>query len=319
MKTIVRPFAIGMACLTALASAYASNAFPNKPVRIVVASAVGGLTDTHTRMFAQKMGERLGQSFIVENRPGADSMLAISFVKSAPADGYTLLSVSDTIASRAARKIEPGFDLERDFTGVGVLSRAPVVLLTSATQPDKNFSDFATRVRTNPGKYTYASSGSGTTTHLAAALLAHQAKLDMLHVPYKGNAAAKPDVMGGRVNVMFGVLMDLASDQVRPLGVSSTQRLPSFPNVPTIAEQGVPQFSYYPWFGLMAPAGTPKAVIQKLNEAMRATAASDDIRQYMAKEGSELVDATPEQFTAMARDTKLRVEKLATDLGWPKE
>ncbi len=318
-RSLLAGLAIVLAGSGTTALAQSADAYPSKPIRIAVTSAVGGLLDAHTRLFAQKMSEKLGQSIVVDNRPGADGMLAISFVKAAPADGYTLLATSDTIASRAARKQEPGYDLEKDFTGVGQLSRAPIVLLTASTQPDKNFSEFAARVRANPGKFSYASSGAGTTTHLAAALLAHQQGLSMLHVPYKGNAAAKPDVMGGRVNVMFGVLADLSSDKLRALGVSSSKRLATFPEVPTIAEQGAGSFSYYPWFGIMAPAGTPKDIVQKLNEAMRAAAASDDIRRYMDKEGSELVNATPEQFTLLARDTKIRVEKLATDLGWSKE
>lgn len=299
--------------------AAAQDGYPSRPIRIVATSAVGGILDAHTRLFAQKMGEKLGQPIIVENRPGADGVLAITFVKSAAPDGYTLLATSDTIATRAARKAEPGYDLEKDFTGVGQLSRAPIVLLTAASQPDKTFADFARRARANPGTLSYASSGSGTTTHLAAALLSHQLGLQMLHVPYKGNAAAKPDVIGGRVNVMFGVLSDLSTEKVRALGVSSSARVKAYPDIPTLAEQGAPQFTYYPWYGLMAPAGTPPAVIQRLSEAMKAAAASEDIRHYMDREGSELVNLTPEQFTALARETKLKTEKLATDLGWAKE
>ncbi|XAH22010.1 tripartite tricarboxylate transporter substrate binding protein [Xylophilus sp. GW821-FHT01B05] len=293
--------------------------YPQKPIRIIASSAVGGLLDAHARLYALKMSEKLGQPVTVENRPGANGALAYSAVRGAERDGYTLLATSDTIAIRAARQRDPGYDLEKDFTGIGLFSRAPVVLLTGNGQRERNFSELAARARTAPDTLTYASSGEGTTTHLAAALLLQQASVRMLHVPYKGNAAAKPDVIGGRVNVMLGVLQDLGAGNMRALGVSATKRVPAYPDIPTLAEQGAADFSWYPWFGLVAPSGVPKDVVQRLAQAMQYAAQSDDIRRYMEREGSELVAMSPEQFTASMRETRLRIERLAADLDWPKE
>jgi tripartite-type tricarboxylate transporter receptor subunit TctC len=279
MKTMSMPtiFRQGLgAVLIALAgagSAGAADSFPTRPVRIVVNTAPGGLVDVTTRLVAEKMREKLGQPVIVENRAGGDGLVGLRSVKAAPPDGYTLLSTAGTIAIQPAVKQDAGYDLVKDFTGVGPMVRSALLMVVGSGQPDKTLADFITRATAYPKAVSYASAGVGTTTHIGAAMFLQQSGLNLMHVPYKGNAAAMPDVMTGRVDMIFEAYGSGASKvkegTLRALGVTSTTRLPALPEVPTIAEQGVTNFSYYLWIGVVAPAGTPKDVVQRLSDALR--------------------------------------------------
>lgn len=284
--------------------ALAADVYPHRPIRIIVTSGAGGLLDAQTRLYATRMGETLGQPVVVENRPGADGLLAFTAVKQAPADGYTLLSTSDTISIRAALRRDPGYDLEKDFTGIGVLSAVPLMLITATDKPYKNFQDFAAQVKSRPGVVSYASEGASTTTHLAAAILLQQMGLSMLHVPYKSNSAAVPDLTSGRVDVKFSVPRQLASGGLRSLGVSASARLAAFPDIPTLAEQGGPPATYVPWFGLMAAGGTPAPAVQRLSEAMRIASQHPDVLRRIREDGGESLALTPEQFNGLIRQRK---------------
>ena len=311
-------------CIAAAAStAMAADAFPNRPVRVFVNTVPGGLVDVVARLVAQKMGEQLGQSVVVENRAGGDGLVGIRALKASPADGHTLLVSAGTIAIQPFVKQDPGYDFLKDFTGVGLIVRSPVMLTVGNSQPDKSILDFVARAKANPGKMSYASAGVGTTTHLGAAKFLHQLGLDLLHVPYKGNAAAMPDVISGRVDMIFesygSGASKVKSGMLRALGVSSTERLPALPEVPTFGESVAPGFSYYLWVGMLASSGTPKAAIDRLSAALRAALSNDEIRARFAAEGTEAVLTTPAQFNQFLREDSTQMQKLVTELGVPKQ
>lgn len=312
-----------LALALSAACAVAADPFPSKPVRIVVNTAPGGLTDITTRLVAQKMGEKLGQSVIIDNKAGADGLLGIRYVKTQPADGYTLLGSAGTIAIQPAVKLDPGYELLKDFTGVGPMVRSPLLMVEGMDQPDKTLADFVARAKAAPDKLAYASAGVGTTTHLGAALFLQQAGLKLMHVPYKGNGAAMPDVIAGRVSMIFEAYGSGAGKvkggQLKALAVTSTKRLPGLPDVPTIAEQGVPGYSYYLWLGLMAPTGTPKEVLAKLSEALHFALNSKEIQERMREDGSEPMLMSPEDYNEFLKRDVGQMQKLVTLLGIEKQ
>jgi tripartite-type tricarboxylate transporter receptor subunit TctC len=322
LRTLMTPVLAALALVSSTSIA-AADAFPSRPVRIVVNVAPGGLTDIVTRLVGQKMSENLGQPVIVENKAGADGLLGIRFVKTAPADGYTLLATAGTIAIQPAIKQDPGYDLSRDFTGLGPMARSPVLMVEATSQPDRTLADFIARAKANPDKLSYASAGVGTTTHVGAALFLQQAGLKLLHVPYKGNGAAMADVMAGRVNMIFEAAGSGASKvragQLRALGVTSTKRLPAFPEIPTIAEQGVAGFSYYLWLGLLAPAGTPKDVLHRLSQALHSALNSKELKDRMRDDGTEPMIMSPEEYSEFLKRDLARMASLISDLGIPKQ
>jgi tripartite-type tricarboxylate transporter receptor subunit TctC len=313
--------AAGLAVAASAASA--ADPYPVKPIRIVVNTAPGGLVDITTRLLAQKMGESLGQSVVVDNRAGGDGLLGIRYVMTQPPDGYTLLATAGTIAIQPAVKQNVGYDPVKDFAGIGPMVRSPVMMVVGPDQPDKTARDFIARAKAAPKSLTYASAGVGTTTHIGAAMYLQQAGLDLLHVPYKGNGAAMPDVMAGRVAMIFEAYGSGApkvkAGQLRALGVTSTQRLPGLPDVPTLAEQGVPNFSYYLWLGMLAPAGTPKNVVQRLSVALQAALASKELVDRFAADGSEPMKMSPDEFNDFMRSEVQQLNKFVADIGLAKQ
>jgi tripartite-type tricarboxylate transporter receptor subunit TctC len=320
---IRRGLAVAALAFAGVTSAIAADPYPTRPIRIIVTSAPGGLLDMTTRFVAQKMGERLGQQVVVENRVGAGGLVAIRGVKAAPADGYTLLATPNTVAIQQALSRDPGYDVEKDFIGVGPMTRAPLLLVVGPDSPDKTLVEFLARAKANPGKLTYGSAGVGTSTHLGAASFAQRAAVNLVHVPYKGNPAAWPDVISGRVDMLFEPYGSSASmilsGKLRALGVASGKRLEALPNVPTFAEQGVPNFSAYSWFGLLAPAATPRDVIQHLGDALRSVMTSAELKERIRSEGSEAMLMSPEEYNEFLKREVATVTKLVSDLGLPKE
>jgi tripartite-type tricarboxylate transporter receptor subunit TctC len=312
----------GMHALTAPTTAKAADAYPNKPIRLVVNTAPGGWTDVTTRYIAQKMSEKLGEPILVDNRAGADGLVGIRYVKSAPKDGYTILASAGTIAIQPSVKQEPGYDLPRDFVGIGPMARTPLVMIVGAGQPDKSLKDFVNRAKASPNKLTYGSAGVGSTTHLGAAMFMRESGLSLLHVPYKGNGAAMPDVLGGRLDTIFEAYGSSAGNikggAVRALGVTSSTRLAALPNVPTLAEQGYKDFSYYLYIGMVAPAGTPKAAIQKLSDALRTVTQSEEVKAKLKDEGSEPMTMSSDEFTVFLRKDMDRMSRLVEELHIPK-
>jgi tripartite-type tricarboxylate transporter receptor subunit TctC len=243
-------------------------------------------------------------------------------VRTSAADGYTLLSTSSTFAQAIAFKVEPGYEI-KDFAPIGGILESPLIMVGAPAQPAKTFPEFLAQVRAQPGKLSYASGGFGASTWMAAALMLHDARAEMLHVPYKGTAAAMPDVLAGRVNMVFDSVSSTAphirEGKLRAYGVSSARRLSAFPDVPTLAEQGLPGYEYSVYLGLFAPAGTPKEVVQRISSALRAALNDEGVRKWMATGGSDPMVTTPEQFGERVQRDALGAAKLVSDLHIPKQ
>ncbi|MGT2509258.1 Bug family tripartite tricarboxylate transporter substrate binding protein [Cupriavidus basilensis] len=324
MKQSVRNlFAILPLAMASAAPALAADAYPSRPVRIVVNTGPGGLVDFTTRLVAQEMSVRLKQQVIVENRAGGDGMIGINVVKAAPADGYTLLASAGTMTYQQVLKKDAGYDVTKDFTGIGFLGKSPLLLVVAPDSPNKTAADFIKNAKANPNKLTYASAGVGTGTHIGAALYLQRAGLQLLHVPYKGNGPAMPDVMSGRVSVIFEAYGSgkgyLAGGKLRALGVSSTTRVSTAPDIPTLAEQGVPGYSFYTWMGLVAPAGTPKEVVQKLSEALHAVYSNNALKERFKSEGIEDTFMSPSVFNAFMAKEVEDVTRLSKEIKLEKQ
>ncbi|HRP21772.1 MAG TPA: tripartite tricarboxylate transporter substrate binding protein [Alicycliphilus sp.] len=300
-----------------------ADTYPSRPIRIIVHSSPGALLDVTTRVVAQEMSKDLGQPVVIENRPGADGLLGIRAVKAAPADGYTLLAAANTVAQLPAFRKEPGYDLEKDFTGIGMMNRAPFLFVGPPGQPSKTLAELIANAKAQPGQLVMAHAGKGTSVHMAAALFFHQTSTKFLDVPYKGAAAALPDVVGGRANVMFdganssGPLVK--EGKLRAFGITSTTRSPVFPDIPTLAEQGLPNYSFYVYLGLLAPANVPKDVVPRLAKALRTALASESVKERFRNDAAEAGRMSPEEFTKFLKEDAARTEKVATDLGYAKE
>jgi tripartite-type tricarboxylate transporter receptor subunit TctC len=323
MKSLACWFGTALVPLMLVPQAWAADAFPNRPLRIIVNTAPGGLTDVETRLVAQKMSDKLGQPIVVENRAGGDGLIGIQAVKSAKPDGYTLLGTAYTIAIQMVMKQDPGYDLTRDFIGVGAIGRSPFLLVEAPSLPDKSFKDFIARAKANPGKLTYASAGVGTVPHLAMEALVQNTGVSLLHVPYKGNGAAMPDVLSGRVDTILEAYGSSAAKikagQLKALGITSANRSPALPDVPTIAEQGAPGYAFYTWLSLIAPAGTPKDVVQTLSDALRYATGSPEVQAKFRDDGMETMDMGVDEFNQYLGAEVKRVEKLVGDLKLPKQ
>ena len=297
--------------------------FPTRAVRIVVNTGPGGLIDVTTRLVAEKMGESLGQSVVVENRAGGDGLVGILAVKNSPADGYTLLASSATVTIQPAVKSAPGYDLEKDFSGIGPMLRAPYIVVEGAGEPDKSLTDFIARAKKDPKSMSYASAGVGTGTHLAAAKFLKQAGIDILHVPYKGNGPAMPDVMAGRVNMIFEAynsgISKVKDGTLKALAVTSTERIASMPDVPTIAEQGVPGYNFYIYSGILAPSGTPPEVVSRLSDALETALKDPDLQQRFKEGGGEALIMEPAEFDAYLKKDLASMDTAIRELGIEKK
>lgn len=280
----------------ASAAALAQN-FPTGPVKIVVGYSAGGAVDVVARAIAQKLQADLGQPFIVENKPGAGSNIAAKAVIAAPADGYTLLMAANAVTANMALYKPAPYDVEKDLAPVALIGRVPVVLAVNSASPYTTLAQLIEAAKAKRDAVAYATPGNGSTPHLAVELFADAAKVQMLHVAYKGGSQALTDVIGGQVPVIavnaLEVLPHVKSGKLRPLAVLSAKRSNLMPDVPTIAESGFPGFEASVWYGLMAPAATPKPVLATLTAATLRAAASPEVKERLAAAGGEVtpVDA----------------------------
>jgi len=280
-----------------------AQAYPSRPVTIVVPFAAGGNTDNIARLVAQWLGQTLGQQFVVEDRPGAAGALAAEYVARAPADGYTLfMSATPQIAVVPAMH-KTQYDPAKDFVPISAIGTNPFVLAVNKDVPVKTIADLIAWVRAQPRKLSYATGGVGSLNHLGTALFLQRAGLEMIHVPYKGNAPAMYDVVAGNVPVILSTLPDALpqakAGAIRIIGVSSEQRAPELPDVPTIAESGFPHFQVLTWNGLLAPAGTPPAIIERLAKACAQAVADAGFRQRLASFGVDPLGNSPAEFASM--------------------
>lgn len=286
--------------LLAIAPAWADSGYPNKPIKFVVGYAAGGATDVVTRMVANKMGAELGQSALVENRAGANSNVGAEVAARAPADGYTLYiyTIANTINASLYNKL--GYDPIKDFEPIGLIAKIPNLLVVNPGLPIKSVADYLKFTKESPNGITFASSGSGSSIHLSGEMFKMKTGLNMLHVPYKGSAPAVTDLLGGQVQSMFdnapSAMPHVKAGKLRAIAITSRERSTLLPDVPTVAESGYPGFEVQSWFGLAAPAGTPKEVVSKLNAALNKALAAPDLQQRFA---DMLATPTPGSSDAM--------------------
>ncbi len=296
-------FALMVACLGCIATPASAQPYPVRPVTIVVPFAAGGNTDNIARLVAQNFSEKLGQPFVVEDRPGAAGAIAAEAVARAPADGYTLFmaTVPQIAIVPAMHKVR--YDPARDFAPISAVGTNPFVLAVHKDVPVATIADFIAYVRAQPQKLSYGSGGVGSLNHLSMALFLKRAGLDMIHVAYKGNAPAMTDLVAGHVPVLLSTLSDAlphaASGAIRLIGVSSDQRAAQIPSVPTIAESGFPGFRTLTWNGLLAPTGTPNDVIARLADASAAAVKDPTLSERLVKLGVDPLGNSPEAFAAM--------------------
>lgn len=290
--------------LLGLPFAAAAQGYPSKLVRIVVPQAPGGASDALGRIVAQKLGEKWQQTVVVENKVGAGGNIGMESVTQSPPDGHTLLmSYVGTHAINGALYKDLRFNIEKDFVPVATVATLPFVAVTNPNLPAKTFQELVALANKSP--VFFGSAGNGSVNHLLGEMVNSMAGTKLQHVPYKGAGPALQDLMGGQIQVVFTSLPSVAglirNGQVRPLAVTSAQRVPSFKDIPTIAESGYPGFDVNPWFGLMAPAATPAEVILKINADLREVLTSKDVVDKFAAQGAEPLITTPAQFAAIVK------------------
>ena len=302
------------------AQSQAASNFPNRSIRMIVPFAPGGVSDILGRAVAQKMSEMLGQNVIVENRGGAAGTIGADVVANASPDGYTILLTSlstHAIAPHIQRKVP--YDTTTAFAGIGGIALSPNILTVGAAQPMKTVKDVIAAARANPGKVIFGSSGIGSIGHLASEILRASTGAEMTHVPFKSAAVAYPDVMAGNLTMVFDTLpsamQHIKSGAVRPVVMFSASRAPAFPDVPTISEAGFPEATLNFWSGLVAPAGTPPIVLQRLNEALNKSLAAADLRERLVGVGADPWSTTPKELETRARDDFDRMGKLIRAAG----
>ncbi|MEO8202633.1 MAG: tripartite tricarboxylate transporter substrate binding protein [Betaproteobacteria bacterium] len=302
-RTLPAVLALLVLAVSALAAGNASaQAYPAKAVKMIVPFPPAGATDVVGRFVAQKLGERWGQSVIVDNRPGAGGTIGSDLVAKSAPDGYTLLMATSSTHSIGPSLSKLPYDPIRDFAAIAHVANVPNVLVVSPTLPVKDMKEFIALAKAKPGQLNFASSGNGTIVHLNAELFKMLAGVDLQHIPYKGTALAIPDLANGQIAMLFdslaSVMPHIKSQRARPIALNGRARSPLLPEVPTFAEAGMPAFDTYTWFGLFAPAGTPKDIVAKIHTDVLAALQASDLRERFASVGAEPVGGTQEQFTA---------------------
>ena len=294
-------FSCVIATILYLPTLLLAQAYPNKPVKIIVPFAAGGPADNYARFMAQRLQEDLKQSFIVEDKPGAGSIIGTDFAAKSPADGYTLLMMSNTQTVNESLVPNKPFQLMKDFVAVAPVNYSDLILVVNPKFPAKNLADLLALVKASPGKYNYASSGNGTPYHMAGELFKSMAGLDITHVPYKGSSGARTDVIGGQVDMMFDAVTTMnefvKENKVIALATTGSRRSAITPNIPTVNESGVPKYEATIWLGFMAPKGTPTEVVTILNNSIRKIIAQQDVKDTWAKQGALPLVMTPTEFT----------------------
>jgi tripartite-type tricarboxylate transporter receptor subunit TctC len=303
-----------------LCSSLAHAQFPTKPLHLIVPFPPGGGNDTVARAIAQQLGPDLGQPVVIDNRPGAGGSVGAELAARAPADGYTLFLAgvgSHAVNPNLHRKLP--YDPVKDFAPISLIASAPSVLVVNPALPARTFAEFGAYARANPGKLNYASNGNGSAAQLAAAMYETMADVRMVHVPYKGIAPAMTDLMSGEVQLMFGTIVALVphiqAGKLRALAVTSRTRSALLPDIPTIAESGLPDYQAGSWYGILAPAGTPREVIERLHAAIIKALEQPDVSKRLAAEGAEVIGSTPEEFGAHIKAEIARVGSVVRAAG----
>ena len=315
------PAVLGLGALAPAAHAQTPEAnWPSKPIRWIVPFPPGGAMDAIARTLGEKVARTLGQPFVIENRPGAGGNIGADFLAKSPADGYTLMITSIGMATNKPLYRKLSYDPIKDFAPVGVLAVVPNILVTNATQPQiKSVADVVAAAKAAPGKLTYASAGNGTSIHLAGEVFTSLAGVDMLHIPYKGSGPAVSDLLGGQVNYMFDSITSarphIQSGKLRALAVTTARRSTSMPDVPTMEEAGIKGYEVSPWFAAFVPAGTPPAIVKKLNQTFVAAMKQPDVIERFQAIGAEVVGSTPEEAARHLQTESQRWTRLINERG----
>ena len=290
-------FVLGLLMASGLAQA---QGYPNRPVKIVVPFAAGGPADNYARFVAQRLSEELKQSFVIDNKPGAGSIIGTDLVAKAPADGYTLLMMSNTHTVNESLIPSKPYALMKDFVGIAPINYSNLLLVVHPSLPVKNVGELIALAKSRPGRINYASSGNGTPYHMAGELFKHMAGVDMTHVPDKGSSGARTDIVGGQVEVMFDAETTMAAmareGKVRALAGTGLTRSANLPDMPTVSESGVPRFEATIWLGLMAPRGTPADIVNRLNAEVRKMVNNPEVRATWARQGAVSMSMTVSEF-----------------------
>jgi len=296
----------------------AAQTYPSKQIELVVPFVAGGTTDIVARMIAQHFADTWSATAIVSNRPGGGSMIGTGAVAKSPPDGHTLLVTTLAFAINAGMQ-KLSFDPVKDFAPVSELTSIPLMLVVHPSMPATNLKEFVALIKANPGKWDYATSGAGTSPHLATEMFKSMAGIDMVHVPFKGNAEAMNAFLGGHVKVYFSqvpaVLQHVKAGSLRPIAVTTARRLPYLPDVPTIAELGYPGYEISTWQGMFAPAGTPKEVVNKIGGEVVRMLKSPDIRERIEREGSDPIGTMPEEFTERFKSEITKWARVTKEAG----
>lgn len=299
-----------MAAVLCLGGTAAAQNYPNQPIRMIIPFAAGGTTDFVGRVIGEKLGEALGQPIVIESRGGAGTIIGTGVLARAPSDGYTIMLATPDFTINPSLQPDLPYDTPKDFTPISLIATYPLVLAANSEQGIKSVADLISRAKARPGQLNYASAGNGSIQHLCGAMLVDMAKLDMMHVPYKGGAPAAADLVAGRVSVLCSGAPPLdpyvKSGKLRILAVSTPTRHPALPGVPSIAESGVPGFDVTAWFGFIGPAGMPPDVVKRLNSGIVKVMQDPDLRKRLSILGAELGGSTPE---AMGRLVNAEIEK----------
>ena len=308
LHTLIAGLLFASATITSQAQTPAATppaVYPNKPVKVVVPYPPGGATDIVARIVFQQVSEATGQQFVIENRAGAGGNIGAEFVARAPADGYTLLIATTAHAINMSMFKGLSYDVVKDFTPVTQLTQGPLVLVATPAFPANNVRELIALAKAKPDTLNFASSGNGQSTHLSAELFNSMAGIKLSHVPYKGSSPALTDVMAGQVPLMFDTMLTampfVKAGKLKALAVTSPQRSPAAPDVPTIAESGLPGYEVFAWNGLLAPAGTPKAVIAQLSEELKKAMQLPQVKEKFSVQGFAASWNTPEQFGGFLR------------------
>lgn len=303
---------------TAAAHAQAQD-YPNRPIRIIVPFSPGGAVDGPTRAVAQELGKRLKQQVIIDNKPGAGATIGTEMVAKAAPDGYTLLLASQTNAISASLYTKLSFNPIDDFVGISLLGREPGVLVVHPSMPVKSVAELVAYAKERPGQVNYASSGNGSGQHLFMALFASMSGVQLTHVPYRGSGQATTDLLGGTVPMAMpgtaGMVGHIKAGKLRPLATSGVTRSTQLPEVPTLAESGLAGYSAYVWMGLLAPKGTPQAIVDKLYRELKASLAAPDVKGFFTEAGVEIVGSTPAEFDTYFREERDRWARTVKETG----
>ena len=287
-------------CLGLAAGLAQAQSYPNRPVKVVVPFAAGGPADNYARFVAQRLSDELKQSFVIDNKPGAGSIIGTDLVAKAPADGYTLLMMSNTHTVNESLIPNKPFGLMKDFVGIAPVNYSNLLLVVHPSLPVKSVGELIALAKSKPGKINYASSGNGTPYHMAGELFKYMAGIDMTHVPYKGSSGARTDIVGGQVDLMFDAETTMAAmardGKVRALAGTGLVRSSNLPDMPTVSESGVPKYEATIWLGLMAPKGTPPEIVNRLNAEVRKIVNNPEVKATWARQGAVPMSMTVAEF-----------------------